>query len=59
MVDESVLAIHGGRPVLPEGPPAWLRPDEDVRAALEAAYANGSWGRYHGPHGERLKTLIG
>lgn len=59
MVDESVLAIHWGRPVLPEGPPAWPRPDEDVRAALEAAYADGSWGRYHGPYGERLKTLLG
>src|SRR5439155_13826144 len=40
--------------VLPEGPPAWPRPDETVKAALAAAYADGSWGRYHGPHCERL-----
>lgn len=59
MVDESVLAIHGGRPVLPEGPPTWPRADEDVRAALEAAYVDGSWGRYHGPHSERLRSLLG
>ncbi|MEO2049670.1 MAG: aminotransferase class V-fold PLP-dependent enzyme [Pirellulales bacterium] len=28
----------------------WPLPDEEVRAALEAAYQDGSWGRYDGPH---------
>lgn len=36
------------------GPFPWPVPDEEVRAALDAAYADGSWGRYHGPHGEGL-----
>jgi dTDP-4-amino-4,6-dideoxygalactose transaminase len=59
MADDSRLAIQGGTPVLPQGPPDWPRPDQEVRAALEAAYADGTWGRYHGPHCERLKTLLG
>jgi perosamine synthetase len=29
-----------------------------VRAALEAAYADGSWGRYRGPHCERLSAAL-
>jgi perosamine synthetase len=52
--NDERLAIDGGRPLLPEGPPAWPKPNEAVREALAAAYADGSWGRYQGPHGERL-----
>src|SRR6476620_2067681 len=52
------LAIHGGTPVLPQGPPQWPRPDVDIRAALESAYSEGTWGRYHGPHCDRLKSLL-
>jgi dTDP-4-amino-4,6-dideoxygalactose transaminase len=59
MADESRLAIQGGTPLLPQGPPSWPRPDDEVRAALEAAYADGTWGRYHGPHCGRLKALLG
>src|SRR5262249_33508236 len=55
---DDFLAFDGGMPVLPEGPPTWPRPDESVRAALEAAYQDGSWGRYHGPHCERLQELL-
>jgi dTDP-4-amino-4,6-dideoxygalactose transaminase len=36
----------------------WPRPSETVRAALTAAYADGSWGRYHGPHSDRLIELL-
>jgi len=52
------LALDGGPPVLPEGPPPWPRPDEAVRAALEAAYADGSWGKYHGPNCEALRVSL-
>jgi dTDP-4-amino-4,6-dideoxygalactose transaminase len=55
---DARLAIDGGPPILPEGPPPWPRPDEAVRSALEAAYADGSWGRYDGPHCERLRQLL-
>lgn len=52
------LAIDGGPPAIPDGPPAWPRPNEAVRDALIAAYADGSWGRYHGAHCERLRGLL-
>jgi len=52
------LAIDGGLPLLPEGPPTWPKPCEAVREALAAAYADGSWGRYDGPHGERLREQL-
>jgi len=58
MADEAQLAIHAGPPAFPEGPPSWPKPDDDIRAALEAAYADGSWGRYHGPHNERIRALL-
>jgi perosamine synthetase len=38
--------------------PTWPPPDEDVRAALSAAFADGSWGRYSGPHSQRLRELL-
>lgn len=37
-----------------EGPFDWPLADEEVRAALAAAFCDGSWGRYHGPQGEKL-----
>src|SRR6185312_9298898 len=54
----SALAIHGGPAVLPEGPPAWPLADPDVLAAMQQAFADGSWGRYHGPHGDRLRQAL-
>lgn len=35
-------------------PPSWPVPDDDVREALLASYADGSWGRYQGPRHEQL-----
>jgi dTDP-4-amino-4,6-dideoxygalactose transaminase len=45
-------------PIPPNLSPPWPRPSDAVRAALEAAYADGSWGRYHGPHCERLRQEL-
>ncbi len=52
------LAIHGGPAAIPEGPPGWPGCEEVVRAALEAAWADGSWGRYDGPHGRELARRL-
>jgi perosamine synthetase len=52
------LAIHGGTPSLAGDPPVWPLPDEAVRLALERAWEDGSWGRYHGPHSERLEQEL-
>lgn len=51
-------AIAGGRPVRPEGPPEWPPADEAVRAALERAYRDGSWGKYDGGLGTRLRQRL-
>src|SRR5215472_11254141 len=50
--------LLGGRPACPAGPPPWPTADPDVRAALLAAWADGSWGRYHGGHVERLEARL-
>ena len=55
----STLALHGGSAVISAGPPAWPIRDHDVSAAVESALADGSWGRYHGPHVRQLEQLLG
>lgn len=42
------LAILGGQPMIPNGPPAWPRENDAVTTAVNAALADGSWGKYHG-----------
>jgi dTDP-4-amino-4,6-dideoxygalactose transaminase len=49
------LAILGGEPVRPQGPPDWPGHDADVATAVDAALRDGSWGRYEGPYLERLE----
>jgi dTDP-4-amino-4,6-dideoxygalactose transaminase len=51
-------ALLGGATIRPEGPPDWPLPDEDVLRALQAAYHDGSWGKYHGGHVERLEQRL-
>lgn len=38
--------------------PEWPVPDDNVRAAAEAMLQDGSWGRYHGPHCDALRTAL-
>ncbi len=51
-------ALLGGKPFQPAGPPVWPIPDDDVIQALQAAYQDGSWGRYHGESVEHLETRL-
>src|SRR5437588_946775 len=51
-------ALLGGKPVRPQGPPAWPLPDEEIQAALQKAYNDGSWGKYRGVYGERLEKRL-
>jgi dTDP-4-amino-4,6-dideoxygalactose transaminase len=44
--------------VRPQGPPEWPVADESVLAALQTAYADGSWGKYHGLYVERLEERL-
>jgi dTDP-4-amino-4,6-dideoxygalactose transaminase len=38
--------------------PTWPPDDPDILEALRAAFADGSWGRYHGGHVERLESRL-
>lgn len=58
MTPEELPALLGGRPVHPDGPPAWPLPDDDVLTALQSAYASGNWGAYHGENLPRLEELL-
>ncbi len=51
-------ALLGGEPIRPSGPPDWPLAEEAVHAALEAAWRDGSWGRYRGGHVERLEQRL-
>lgn len=53
-----ILALNGGEPTLKPPYPTWPKPDEEVHAALECAWTDGSWGRYEGAHNERLIGLL-
>jgi dTDP-4-amino-4,6-dideoxygalactose transaminase len=55
---DDLPAILGGPPVFPDGPPAWPPAWREVKAALDAAVADGSWGQYHGPHVRRLEEKL-
>jgi dTDP-4-amino-4,6-dideoxygalactose transaminase len=54
----SELALLGGPAIRPQGPPDWPLPDEDVLQALQKAYRDGSWGKYHGGNVEALEERL-
>jgi perosamine synthetase len=56
--DNTLPAILGGEAVRPQGPPDWPIADESVLAAMQSAYRDGSWGRYHGGYVERLEQRL-
>ena len=39
-------------------PPPWPLTDERIRAAMESMLSDGSWGRYHGPHCDALRSEL-
>jgi len=53
-----IPAICGGAPAFPVGPPSWPVADPDVLRALQECYADGSWGKYLGPHCEQLRETL-
>ena len=57
-MSDDLPALLGGPPVRPEGPPQWPFPDNEVRDALLAAHADGSWGQYLGPNVGRLEEQL-
>jgi dTDP-4-amino-4,6-dideoxygalactose transaminase len=55
---KNLPALLGGNPIRPNGPPGWPPDRADVRAAVEAALADGSWGLYDGPHSLKLTDCL-
>jgi len=53
--DPTLPAILGGKPIRPEGPPAWPPAWEEVSQAVKQSLDEGGWGLYHGPN-TRLLT---
>jgi perosamine synthetase len=56
--DNELPAILGGEAIRPQGPPDWPIADESILAAMQSAYHDGSWGRYHGGHVARLEQRL-
>ncbi len=52
---DTLPALLGGPPVRAQGPPGWPLPDEDILEALQVAYHDGSWGKYHGLYVNKLE----
>jgi dTDP-4-amino-4,6-dideoxygalactose transaminase len=55
---DDLPALLGGQPVRPQGPPDWPVADPEVRAALEQAWRDGSWGKYNGGRVEELEHAL-
>ncbi|HTU21410.1 MAG TPA: aminotransferase class I/II-fold pyridoxal phosphate-dependent enzyme [Gemmataceae bacterium] len=58
ITDSTLPAILGGEPIRPQGPPDWPLADDAILEALREAYRDGSWGRYHGGHVEKLEQRL-
>jgi perosamine synthetase len=51
-------AILGGKPIRPEGPPAWPPAWEEVALAVKRSLEEGGWGQYHGPNSRLLAERL-
>lgn len=56
--DPSLPAILGGKPIRPEGPPAWPPAWEEVARAVKQSLDDGGWGLYHGPNSRLLTERL-
>jgi dTDP-4-amino-4,6-dideoxygalactose transaminase len=60
LLEESDTYYHRYRKLASDhAPPDWPLRDDEIRHALERALADGSWGRYRGPHVPRLCEALG
>jgi perosamine synthetase len=56
--DPTPPAILGGKPLRPEGPPAWPPAWEEVSLAVKQSLDEGGWGLYHGPNSRLLTERL-
>jgi len=57
MID-ALPALLGGRPLRPQGPPAWPCADPTIRAALLQALEGSAWGAYQSEWVDRLEARL-
>lgn len=55
---DDLPALVGGAPLRPQGPPTWPPDDPEILDALQAAYRDGSWGKYDSGHCTRLAEAL-
>ena len=58
MPTDDRLALFGGTPVRADGPIERRINRPEIQEALERAYRDGDWHRYHGSHCERLREAL-
>ena len=58
LLSESILAIDGGQPVFPDGPPQWPIADDSVLNSVRTAMADGSWGAYEARWTDELAVQL-
>lgn len=58
MASDDLPAILGGQPIRPHGPPDWPAHNPAVAERIHRALADGTWGKYHGPHVAELTELL-
>ena len=57
-VGSEIPAILGGVPLRPDGPPEWPPVWPEVLEVGQQVLSDGSWGRYHGPHCDALRSRL-
>ena len=57
-LNQSRLAIDGGQPAFPDGPPVWPIADDEIFASVRNALESGEWGRYEGHLSEDLQRKL-
>lgn len=53
------LAVNGGTPAISQPPPAWPTASKEIRAAIDQALNDHTWGAYHGPWLDELNQQLG
>jgi dTDP-4-amino-4,6-dideoxygalactose transaminase len=56
--DATLPAILGGKPIRPDGPPAWPPAWDEVSRAVKQSLDEGGWGLYHGPNSRLLTERL-
>ena len=53
-MNQPTLAIQGGAPIFPAGPPKWPVVDDAIRKSIDDALESGQWGIYDGDFTDQL-----